>query len=288
MVNWEEIRQEWETSKMTLADLASKHEVKLGTLKSRKSRESWTRVATVKVATKKQKDATKKKVATKKEPTAKTEIVVSDNNDLTDKQRLFVAYYVKYWNATKAYQKAYGCAYSTAMTNGNALLRNTQIKNEVIRVRDEMTSELILDKRAVLQKWIDIAFADITDYVEFGMKATTQEIPIGETEDGEIKTKKITSYYPSMSFKDSKEVDGTILSEVKLGKDGIGIKLLDKIKALDFLSKHLDLLNDNEKKRLQEEKLKTDIAKAEAEIGKISNPEQEGPIEIRIVSKKRE
>ncbi|MFA1820567.1 phage terminase small subunit [Virgibacillus oceani] len=57
MAKWEEIRGEWETSKITLASLAEKHNVKLGTLKSRKSREKWSRDAT-------KKDATKQKVAT--------------------------------------------------------------------------------------------------------------------------------------------------------------------------------------------------------------------------------
>ncbi|QGM30714.1 hypothetical protein GI482_10170 [Bacillus sp. N3536] len=36
MVNWNEIKQEWETTKVTLATLAEKHDIKLGTLKSRK------------------------------------------------------------------------------------------------------------------------------------------------------------------------------------------------------------------------------------------------------------
>ncbi|GAB3801589.1 phage terminase small subunit [Virgibacillus kimchii] len=58
MANWVEIRREWETSKITLAALADKHNVKLGTLKSRKSREKWSRDATGK------KDATKQQVAT--------------------------------------------------------------------------------------------------------------------------------------------------------------------------------------------------------------------------------
>lgn len=58
MVNWDEIKQEWETTKITLADLAEKHGVKLGTLKSRKSREKWSRDATKKDATKTTKVAT--------------------------------------------------------------------------------------------------------------------------------------------------------------------------------------------------------------------------------------
>ncbi|WP_025114417.1 phage terminase small subunit [Lysinibacillus fusiformis] len=46
MANWDEIKHEWETTKITLADLAEKHDIKLGTLKSRKSREKWSRDAT--------------------------------------------------------------------------------------------------------------------------------------------------------------------------------------------------------------------------------------------------
>lgn len=66
MANWDEIKLEWETTKITLADLAEKHDIKLGTLKSRKSREKWSRYATEKDATKTTKDATKTtKVATK-------------------------------------------------------------------------------------------------------------------------------------------------------------------------------------------------------------------------------
>lgn len=72
--NWEQIRQEWETTDITFKDLAEKHDVKLGTLKSRRSREKWTRgkVATVK------KDATKnKKNATRKGATGKNKTTSS-------------------------------------------------------------------------------------------------------------------------------------------------------------------------------------------------------------------
>ncbi|MEL3959667.1 phage terminase small subunit [Caldifermentibacillus hisashii] len=52
MPNWDLIKKEWETSNITLKDLAEKHGVKLGTLKSRKSHEKWSRDATKKDAAK--------------------------------------------------------------------------------------------------------------------------------------------------------------------------------------------------------------------------------------------
>ena len=66
----------------------------------------------------------KKSKKVKKEPVAKEVEEVIENDDLTDKQRLFCIYYVKLFNATKAYQKAYGCDYVSAMTNSSRMLRN--------------------------------------------------------------------------------------------------------------------------------------------------------------------
>ncbi|MFQ9151632.1 MAG: terminase small subunit [Blautia sp.] len=44
------------------------------------------------------------------------------NPDLTDKQRLFCIYYSRCFNATKAYQKAYGCDEYAARTNGSRMM----------------------------------------------------------------------------------------------------------------------------------------------------------------------
>lgn len=59
MPKWDLIKKEWETTKITFRALAEKHGVKEGTLKSRRSREKWSRDATGKDATvKNKKDAT--------------------------------------------------------------------------------------------------------------------------------------------------------------------------------------------------------------------------------------
>ncbi|WP_336883810.1 hypothetical protein [Priestia koreensis] len=56
-MNWEQIRQEYESTDITLKALAEKHDIKLGTLKSRKSREKWIREAPQKDATRTKKGA---------------------------------------------------------------------------------------------------------------------------------------------------------------------------------------------------------------------------------------
>ncbi|QNK86290.1 terminase small subunit [Sporosarcina sp. resist] len=247
MSNWEKIQKEWEITKITLAALAEKHDVKLGTLKSRKSREAWVRGPS-------EKDAT---ISKRMQP--KEAIVESD--DLTDKQRLFCIYYIKYFNATKAYQKAYECDYMTAQSIAYRVMGNDGVKAEIRRLKEHRLNEAYFDKYDVLQKYKDIAFADIGDYVK--------------SDDGYL-----------VSLKSLEEVDTSIVSEISNTENGPKLKLADKMKALEMLAKFTDLLSDNDKKRLQEEKLKVDITRTKAEIEKLSGGNDEGPIEIII--KRRE
>ncbi|MEK5038780.1 hypothetical protein [Sporosarcina sp. FSL K6-3457] len=92
MPNWEEIQREWETTKITLAALADKHDVKVGTLKSRKSRDakdgnSWSRGAPGKDATTQpKKDASDKKVATEAESISKGDKKKSTSNGKAKKR----------------------------------------------------------------------------------------------------------------------------------------------------------------------------------------------------------
>lgn len=51
MTNWKAIRKEYETTSITMKDLAEKHNVKYSTLRSRKSRENWQRGDATNVAT---------------------------------------------------------------------------------------------------------------------------------------------------------------------------------------------------------------------------------------------
>lgn len=54
----------------------------------------------------------------------------------------------------------------TAMASGSRMLRNDKVSAEIDKMREEKLSEKRLSADDVLQKYIDIAFADIDDYVE--------------------------------------------------------------------------------------------------------------------------
>ncbi|MGN7402751.1 terminase small subunit [Cytobacillus praedii] len=261
MLNWDEIRKEFETSKITLATLAEKHGIKLGTLKSRKSREGWSRGSPKKDATKTKKVATPQpRMQPNKDVFPKEEIaeeVTLDNfledSDLTEKQRLFCLYYVRSFNATQAAINA-GYSKVTAHVQGPRLLGNVRVRDEIKRIKQTMTSELYLEAMDVLNKYIKIAFSDITDFLTFGQKMVPVIGMMGPITDEH--GKQVMEEVNYVDFKESGIVDGTIISEVKQGKDGVSIKLEDRMKALDKLSLYFDLFPDKFKRQIEEEKLK--------------------------------
>jgi len=227
------------------------------TISAWKSRDKWNATlqnndcstTNKKCSTTKERPAKKSRSPNKKE--AEEPIVELD--ELTDKQRLFCMYYVKSFNATQSAIKA-NYAPDSAHVEGSRLLRNAKVAKEIKRIKGKMTDELFLDAMDVLKVYVKIAFADITDYAVFGKK----EVPvIGmmgpiEDEDGNPVMQEVNY----VDFKESTAIDGSIITEVKQGKDGISVKLADKMKALDKLAQYFDLFPDNFKRQVEEEKLK--------------------------------
>jgi phage terminase small subunit len=268
---------------MKYKDIAEKYNVSLNTVKSWKTRYKWCKdkngmhTKSKKVCTPNEKDAN-----TKKEECTVVQKQVEEviyNRELTEKQKLFCIYYSKCFNATKAYLKAYTCTYTTANTEGSKLLVNPRVKAQIEELTRIRFNKAAL-KDGVMQKYIDIAFSDLGDYMTFGKKqkgvwekdAHGIDVPVIDPDTGEQKIIE----YSYVDLKDSKGVDTSLITEVYQGKDGIKIKLADKMKALEFLNKHLNLLSDDDKikldianKKLQGEKLQADINKVKAETKKL-------------------
>lgn len=250
---------------MKLIDIANKLDLPPGTVRRWKSTYKWDGENQSERSEKKSEHSEKE---IKIKAIAKEVDEAIENTDLTDKQRLFCIYYVRCFNATKAYQKAYECGYTTAVTNGPALLRNARIKEMILQLKRERLNREFLSEEDIFQKYMDIAFADITDYLEFG----TEEVPVmamygpvkvKDEETGE--EKQLTKIVNVVRFKESCNIDGTILSEVKQGKDGASIKLSDRMKALQWLSEHMDLATEKQKAEIAVLQAKVQAPEAETE-----------------------
>ncbi|AGK97396.1 terminase small subunit [Clostridium pasteurianum] len=191
------------------------------------------------------------------------------NSELTDKQRLFCVYYPRCFNATKAYQKAYECSYEVAVVNGSRLLGNAKVKEEIHKLKQDKLNRAMLNTDDIFQKYMDIAFADITDFLIFGQ----EEVPVINAF-GPVLDKKgnqVTRMVNTVKFRAWANVDGTLISEVKQGKDGASIKLQDKMKALQWLSDRMDLLTIETQRKLQLENEKVNMAKERLQLDKDKN-----------------
>jgi phage terminase small subunit len=220
--------------KIELVEIASQLAVPQGTIRGWKAKDKWDEKLNGTFRAKKPKNTERSKRAKdppKKESSAR--ITHSQEDELTYKQKLFCVYYAKCFNATKAYQKAYGCSYDVANAEGWKLLVNPCIKEEINIIKQHKLNRAMLTGDDIFQRYLDIAFADLTDFVEFGTKEVFMR-----KRDGTVDT--IT--YSYLDLKDSNQIDGTLLSEVTQGKNGISVKLLDKMKALQWLGERLELL----------------------------------------------
>ncbi|MDU1340225.1 terminase small subunit [Clostridium butyricum] len=288
-----ELAEEDYINGMKYKEIAEKYNVSINTVKSWKTRYKWCKdkkgmhTKSKKVCTQNKKSAGAKKnnECGIKEPIADEVKEVMNNEELTDKQRLFCIFYSKCFNATKAYLKAYTCTYETANAEGYKLLVNPCIKKQI----DELT-KIRFNKEAlksgVLQKYIDIAFADLGDYLKFGKKTKgvwTKDkdgvnTPVIDPDTGQQKIKE----YSYVDLKESISVDTSLITEVSEGKDGIKIKLADKMKALDFLNKHLNLLSDEDKIKLDLEYRKLQNAKLENEVTRANKNNKKDGLKIVI------
>lgn len=230
-MNWDAIKKEFEESDITMKDLAEKYGVPPATLRSRKSREKWEkRNATKNVAT-------RKAVKRKNIATQKAVDQLDDNSGLSEQRKLFCLYYTQNHNATKSYMMAYDADYKSANANASRLMVNDSVRAEIKRIKEARRRDWLIDDVDIVNEWMKQAFTDITDYVEF-KKVFLDYIRDDEgmpklDEFGEM----IPYYRNELHFKSSTEVDGTVIQEVKKGKDGVSVKLYDKQRALIELQK---------------------------------------------------
>ena len=245
MENYEKAEQDY-ISGMKYKDIAEKYGTTINTVKSWKKRYSWSREEGAhkieKVCTQKSKGAPKKKT-----PIDDGTKATLQNDDLTPEQQMFCIYYSRTFNAAQSYQKAYGCSYESAIANGSRLLTNDKVRVEIKRLKEIKRQQIVAGADDIVELQMRIAFADIGNYVSFGQKEVT-DIATDET------------YMVSVvDLKESKNTDTQLIQEVKRGKDGVSVKLVDKQKAIDWLSKYF-LVHPDDKYKAEFDKKRAEVS----------------------------
>jgi phage terminase small subunit len=235
---------------MKYKDIAAKYGVSINTVKSWKKRYAWSRNKKTKST---QKGCTQnKKGAHKKEAVAEDVSQVVINDELTDQQQLFCLYQSRMFNYTKAYMKAYpGCTYASAAVLGSRLMKNQLIRETIEQLKQNHMNREMLKQEDIFQKYMDIAFADMNDFMSFGQE--------------EIETDYGPRMVNSVRLKESDQVDGTLITEVKQGRDGVSVKLADRMKAIDWLADHMDIATAEQKAKIEQIRAKTAIMSGTSE-----------------------
>ena len=148
-----------------------------------------------------------------------------EESDLSEKQKLFCVYYVSCHNATQAALMAYKCEKTTAGALGWENLRKHEIQTEIARLKKLMRQECDVTVNDYIAYLLKVVGADIGNYVKFGQKKITK--------------KGVTFKVNKVDLIDSDQLDTSVITEVKEGRDGVSFKLEDKKWAWEQLAKYL-------------------------------------------------
>jgi phage terminase small subunit len=252
---------------------ADKYSISAGTIRSWVSRCKNNKCNVAKKPEKK--PATQRKnVAAEKKATVKSKVAKpaeSTDEELTEKQRLFCEIYIRNFNATTAAIRA-GYSEKTAYSIGHELLKKPEIRKEIDRLKELKRQALMISEDDIVERYMKIAFADISDFVEFGRVLTPVMNMFGPVEALNPETGKkepLMREVNDVRFKDFTQVDGGLICQIKQGKDGASLKLEDRQKALDWLanffnmnpaSKHRQQY-DNERLKIERERLEIERSK---------------------------
>lgn len=249
-------------------EIAEKYGVTINTVRSWKTRYKWNRKGQKSVHTKKE------KVCIQNTTSFDEVEQVVENDNLTDEQRLFCIYYVRCFNATKAYMKAYGVKYNVAAVSGCRLLQKEKIRKCITELKQNRLNREMLSEEDIFQKYMDIAFADITDYVSFGREETAIMGPFGpiKVKDEEGNDIELKQNINVVRFKNSDEVDGTLISDINLKNSSV--KLLNRMKALDWLANHMDMATTEQRARIELLNVQVDRATGKANEDELSKVDE--------------
>jgi phage terminase small subunit len=147
-----------------LKEIASELDIKYDTVRQWKQRDKWPTCATRKC----HKKVSQKKECDSIENPEKQQALIQA--PLNIQQQLFCEVYVHNFNATQAYIRVYDVDYQTANSAGSRLLVNVSIRAYIKYLKELRAQSLLVDEIDIVERYMQIAFADYTDYVEFGEK----------------------------------------------------------------------------------------------------------------------
>lgn len=172
-----------------------------------------------------------------------------DNKKLTDKQRKFCTEYLFDLNATQAAIRA-GYSKKTAKEQGHRLLTNVHIQQYVSEQQRKLQISTGITTEMVVRELASIGFSRIDDFVT--VEEMEQRTPAEPSEDEHETFEDEITTYKAVDIKLTKDVSADkipAIASIKQGREGIEVKLHEKVKALELLGKHLGIFEKDNAQR---------------------------------------
>jgi len=166
--------------------------------------------------------------------------------ELSDKQRAFCEYYVGKYNIKTAAIKA-GYSKKSAHIFGWKLRTQPDCNRYIAWLKLRIANDLHVDVMDIIDQYIRIAFADVTDFVKI--------------ENGKLK------------LIDADSIDGQLITKIRQGPHGITIELADKLRAMEKLEHYFDVMPKDWRQKIEEKKL--ELMRERIEIERIKAGQQE-------------
>lgn len=146
---------------------------------------------------------------------------------LTEKQIKFCEVYVLNYNISIALRKA---GYESETSGAAYRIRQKPgCKRYIQWLKARMLHDTLINGEDIINQWVKIAFADMTDFVDINKFGIT--------------------------LKPVREMDGQLVKSIKSGRDSVSIELYDKLKALDSLAKYTEDMPKDYKQKIEERKM---------------------------------
>jgi len=160
---------------------------------------------------------------------------------LTVKQEKFAQNLFTGMSQREAYKAAYDAENMTDKSideKACELAANVKITERIGQLTEELRLRNTITVEKVLTELSKIGFADIKQYLEYKTAKTVVDYD-KETGDPVIDYKQIVDVV------DSSEVDGSVIQEISISKDGtFKFKLHDKMAALEKMAKYLGMFTE--------------------------------------------
>ncbi len=152
---------------------------------------------------------------------------------LSEEEEKFCTVYARCFDGAKAYALAFGCDFDLARSGAELLLSKKKIRDRILTLKKARFEKELIDADDIISMYIKIAFADLSDFLDFGKKT---EI----TENGE------ESSQNEVNLKENPKADTAAISSITSSKGSVKITFYDRMKALEWLGKHLGIGEERE------------------------------------------